>query len=104
MCFALFARANIPQKLPGINAQFVAVVPVEFDGIFAHAFGGDWFGFFFEHGQFAGLGFGRFSRFAFGFFPFVVTERAGARVAQIYERIVGAVAVLPFDVHAVAGG
>jgi hypothetical protein len=36
--FALFARADIPQELPGINSEFVAIVPVELDGVFAHRF------------------------------------------------------------------
>jgi hypothetical protein len=38
--FALFARADFAQQAPGVDAEIVVVVPVEFDGVFADAFGG----------------------------------------------------------------
>ena len=35
----LSARTHFPQKLPGIDSQIVAIVPVEFDGVLSYAFG-----------------------------------------------------------------
>jgi hypothetical protein len=36
---AFFTRTYIPQKLPGINAQLVPIIPVELDGVFSYALG-----------------------------------------------------------------
>ena len=82
----------------------MAVVPVELDRILADGFGGDWPGSGLEHWERAGGEAGRISGMAVSFGALLVTHRAGAGVAQVGEAIAGAVAVLPLDVHAGAGG
>ncbi len=91
---------HIAQKLPGINAQLVAIIPVKLDGVFAHALSRQWLGRLLEHGQRAGRELGRLAGFAAGLATLVVTQSAGAGIAQEGKWVVGAVAVLPLDVHA----
>jgi len=97
--FALFAGTPIAQKLPGINSQFMAVVPMEFDGVFAYAFGGIRFGCGLEHREGAGCEFGRFAGFAASLATLLIAQGARAGVTQVREIVVRAVAILPFDVH-----
>ena len=47
---AFFTRANIPQKLPGINAHLVPIIPLKLDGVFAHALGRQRLCSLLEHG------------------------------------------------------
>jgi hypothetical protein len=97
---AFFTRAYIPQKLPGINAQLVAVIPVKLDGVFAYALGRQGLGCLLEHGEGAGREFRPLTGLAARLATFVVTQGAGAGIAQEGKRVVRAVAILPLDVQA----
>lgn len=96
--FAVFTRADFAQKLPGVNAEVVVVVPLKLDGVFADAFGGERFGCGFEHGQGAGSEFGRLSAAASGLGALFFAHGTGAGVAEEDERVVGRVAVGPLYV------
>jgi len=100
----LLARAYIPQKLPGIEPELVAVVPLKFDCVLADRFRLGRLGGCLEHGQRPGRGFGRLPGLAAGFRAFFVTQSAGAGIAQEGKRVMRAMSVLPLDVHARAGG
>jgi hypothetical protein len=100
----LLAGAPIPQKLPGIYPQLMAVVPMKLDGVFAHSVRRFRPGQSLEHGQRSRRGLRRLSRFSSGLASLLVTKRAGAGVAQERERIVRSMAVFPLDVHTRARG
>jgi hypothetical protein len=97
---AFFTRTYIPQKLPGINAQFVAVIPMKLNGVFAHSLGRQGLGHLLEHRKRAGREFRPLAGLAARLAPLVVTEGAGTSIAQKGERVVRTVTVLPFDVQA----
>jgi hypothetical protein len=97
---ALLARTNIPQELPGINAQLVPIIPVKFDGVFAHALCRQRFGRLFEHGKRTGCEFRPLAGLASRLTALIVTQSAGTGIAQEGERVVRAVAILPLDIQA----
>jgi hypothetical protein len=97
---AFFTRTYIPQKLPGINAQFVAVIPMKLNGVFAHSVGRQGLGHLLEHRKRAGREFRPLAGLAARLAPLVVTKGAGTSIAQKGERVVRTVTVLPFDVQA----
>jgi hypothetical protein len=97
---AFFTRTYIPQKLPGINAQFVAVIPMKLNGVFAHSLGRQGLGYLLEHRKRAGREFRSLAGMAARLAPLVVTKGAGTSIAQKGERVVRTVTVLPFDVQA----
>jgi hypothetical protein len=97
---ALFTWTYIPQKLPGINAQFVAVIPMKLNGVFAHSLGRQGLGHLLEHRKRAGREFRPLAGLAARLAPLVVTKGAGTSIAQKGERVVRTVTVLPFDVQA----
>ena len=101
---ALLARTPIPQELPGIEPQFVPVVPMKFDGIFADRFSRRRLGRRFEHGQRSWRRFGRLSWLAASLAALLIAERTRAGVAEIGECVVGMMAVLPLDVYSRARG
>jgi len=59
----------------------MVVVPLEADGVLAHAFGGDGLSGRLEHRQRAGGKFGGFAGLSFGLVPFFAAHSAGAGVA-----------------------
>src|SRR5882762_1537461 len=101
---AFLTRAEFAQELPGVNAKVVVIVPLEPDGVFAHALGGDWLGRGFEHGQRAGSKSGRFARPASSFIALFVAHGARAGVTEEDKIVVRNVAVGPFNVDTRAGG
>jgi len=82
----------------------VVIVPLKPDGIFSDAFGGKRFGGGLEHGQRAGGEFRRLPALATSFRALFFAHRARAGVAEKDERIMGNVAVGPFNVYSSAGG
>jgi hypothetical protein len=82
----------------------VIVVPGESNRVFADAFGGKRLGGGFEHGQHAGLKFGRLAGFAARLLAFFVAHRAGAGVPKEYKAIVRHMAVFPIDIDTGTGG
>src|SRR5579864_3246822 len=101
---ACLAGAILAQEIPGVDAQFVAIIPLKADGVLAHGLGPQRFGRGLEHWQRPGGWFGRLARFASALAPLLVAQSAGAGVAQPFEAVAGAVAVLPLDVHARSRG
>ena len=101
---ALFARAPIPQELPGIKPQFMAIIPVKLDGVLAHRFGGSWLGGGLEHRQRPRGGFLWLARLSMHFPTLLVTQRTGTGIAKISERVVRMMAVFPVNVDASASG
>jgi hypothetical protein len=97
---AFFTRAYIPQKLPGINAQLVPIIPLKLDGVFAHALGRQWLGRLLEHWQRSGCQLRPFAELAARLAPLVVAKGAGAGIAEEGKCVVRAVAILPLDVQA----
>src|SRR6267143_3303346 len=100
---AFLTRAEFAQKLPGVNAKVVVIIPLKPDGVFAHAFSGDWLGRGFEHGQRTSSKSGRFARPASSFIALFVAHGARAGVTEKNKIVVGNVAVGPFNVHTRAG-
>jgi len=82
----------------------MVIVPLEADGIFADAFGGKRFGGWFEHGQRTRSELGRLPALtaSLGALFFAHGTRAGS--AKKDERVMGNVAVGPFNVYSSAGG
>src|SRR6185437_3955712 len=104
LCHAGLAGAILAQKIPGIDAQFVAIIPLKADGVFAHGLGLQRLGRSFEHGQRPGGWFGRLHGLSAALAPLFVAQRARAGVAQPFKAVAGVVAVLPLDVHARSRG
>jgi hypothetical protein len=102
--FALFTRADVAQKLPGIDSQFVSVVEEEADSVFADGSGLGGLGGGLEHGERAGSLFGGIAGIASLLGALVVAHRAGARIPQKDKRIVRLMVVFPFNIHARASG
>ena len=98
--FALFAGANISEKLPRVNAKFVTIVPAEFDGIFANRFHVVGLVSRLEHRQRSQRQLWRLSRFSASFGAFFIAQSARTSIPQVRERVAGAVPVLPLDFHA----
>src|SRR6202020_3630226 len=96
------ARADFPQELPGINAEIVAVVPMELDGVFANAFGRKRFRGSFEHGQRVGCARRSFPGLASRLLALIVAHGAGAGVKQVDEIGMRGMAVVPRDMHSSA--
>ena len=103
MGVTFFTRANIPQKLPGIDAQFVPVIPMELDSVFAYALGRQRLCSLLEHGKGSGREFRPLAGLAAGLPTLVVTKGTGKGIAQEGECVVRVVAVLPVDVQARTG-
>jgi hypothetical protein len=98
--FALFTGANISEKLPGVNAEFVAIVPAEFDGVFANRFDVVGLGSCLEHRQRRRRQLRRLSRFSASFGAFFIAQSARTSVPQVRKRVAGAVPVFPLNFHA----
>src|SRR5579864_3590714 len=84
---ALRARAHLPQKRPGVDAQFVPVVPVELDGVFPDTLSRQRLGGRFEHRQGTGSKFRRLAGSALVFATLLFAESTRARIAEKHERI-----------------
>ena len=97
------AGAKCSQKVPGIDAVLVAVVPAELDRVFAYSACLQRLGSGLEHRQRPGVRFHGFTRLTLSLRSLLIAHRTGASIAQILERIVALVTVLPLDIHAVAG-
>lgn len=82
----------------------MAVIPDNIQGIATYGFHFLGLGGFLIHGQQAGRLFGRLSGAAVMGVAFFGAGGAGAGVAQPLETKVGAMAVVPLDVHAGTGG
>lgn len=98
--FALFTGANISEKLPGVNAKFVAIVPAEFDSIFANRFHVVGLGSCLEHRQRSRRQLRRLPRFSASFGAFFIAQSARASIPQVREGVAGAVPVFPLNLHA----
>jgi len=103
-CLALRARTPVPQKLPRINTQLVAVVEMEFDRVLAHAVRRSRFDGGLEHGQRPSRGFRRLSWLLVGLGPFLVAQRARTCITQERKRIMRLVAILPLNIDTCASG
>jgi len=77
---ALVAGANFAQPLPGIDPQFMAVIPFEFEGVLTDSLGGERFHTGFEHWELAGLGVSGLPGLASGFSSFFIAQSARTRV------------------------
>src|SRR5581483_2221497 len=95
---AVLARAHIAKELPRIYAQLVAIVPTEFDGVFAYRFHPAGLCRRFEHWQRPRGKLGRFSWLAPRLATFFIAHCAGAGVPQVRKGIAGTVAVFPLNV------
>jgi hypothetical protein len=102
--FAFFTGADFAQEFPGIEAEVVLVVPVEFDGVFADGFRRERLGGGLEHRERSGGKFRGFAGTEAGLGALVFAQGAGASVAQVDKVVVGRVAVFPLDIHAGPGG
>src|SRR5713226_8872004 len=101
---AVRARTDRTQVVETIDAGGVAVGELNLNGVVTHRFGGAGAGLGLEHGQRNRSRSGTGVACEGGFFPaLVITERAGAEVAQVHEIVMAGVAVRPGDVHARAG-
>src|SRR5690242_2183046 len=69
---ALLAGAILAQELPGVDAQFVPIIPAEADSVLAHRFGLHGLGRRFEHRERSRRQLWRLTRLAPGLPPFVV--------------------------------
>ncbi len=103
-CLALLAGTDFAQELPGINAEIVIIVPGELDGVLAHPFGGERLGVGLKDQQRSRRGGSGLSGTASGFAALVLAHGARTSIAQVNEVVMRNVAVVPFDVHARAGG
>src|SRR6266487_6377516 len=97
---AFLARTHIPQELPGVDTQLVAIVPFELERVFADGLCRDWFRGGLEHRQLARLRVRRLSRFASGFASFVIAKSAGTRIPQERKCELRQMAVLPLNFDA----
>src|SRR5438270_13361105 len=84
---ALLTGADLAQEIPGIDAQFMAIVPAEANGVLAHRFSVYRLGCGFEHGQRTRGKLRRFARFAPGFGPILVAQGTRARIPQVSKRV-----------------
>jgi hypothetical protein len=98
-CLALLAGTPIPQKLPRINPQFVVIVEMKFDRVFAHAFRRNRFDRGLVHGQGPSGKFWRLSRLLVRLGSRFVAQRARTSIAQERKGIMRPMAILPFDVE-----
>ena len=96
--------AKRPQEVPRIDPVLMAVVPTELDRIFANAACRDGLRRSLEHRQRAGLRLFGFAGLPVRLYAILVAKRTRTRIPQVSKRIMALVAVLPFDVHALAGG
>ena len=103
-CLAFFARAPVAQELPRIDPQFVAIVEMKFDGVFANAFRRSRFDGGLEHRQGSRRSFRRIAGLLVVLGSLLIAQGAGAGIPQEGKRVVGLVAVFPRDVEAGAGG
>lgn len=101
---AFVALADFPQVVPGIDAAGVAVIPGNVQSVFPHRLHLFGFGRLFVHRQQRGGLFGGLARAAMVGVALFSAGGAGACVAQPLEGEVGAMAVVPLDVHSRAGG
>src|ERR1022692_2413197 len=100
---ALLARTDFAQELPGVNAQVVVIVPLEFDGVLADALSGNWLGGRFEHGQRPGSESGSLPKLPSSLGALFFAHRAGAGIAEEHKAVMRNVAVGPLNVDARAG-
>src|SRR5260370_42671278 len=101
---ALHTGTEFAQKLPGINAEVVVIVPFEANGILTHAFGRDGPGGWFEYGQSTGRKVGWFAGLASRLVALFVAHGTRAGVAEVDKIVVGDVPVRPLDIDARPGG
>src|SRR3989441_8706871 len=100
---AAVTRADGAQVVVAVDAGGVAVGEIDLNGVVAYRRGGLGFGLGLEHGQHDGCRCCAFGAGQGGFFlAVVVTQSAGAVVAQIDKIVVARVAVSPGDIHACA--
>lgn len=100
---AFFALADFAQVVPGIDAAGVTVIPRNVQCIFTHRLHFFGLGRFFIHGQQAGGLLRRLAGIAMMIVALFRAGGAGAGVAQPLEGEVGAMAVVPLDVHSCTG-
>jgi len=100
---ALRARTHITQKLPGVNTQFVPIVPTEFDGVLANRLRRFWLGCGLEHRQRSGRQLGRVTGPASCLAALIVAHGAGAGIPQKGKAVGRPVTVLPLYLHTRAG-
>jgi hypothetical protein len=96
---ALPARTHTPQKLPRINAQFMPIVPFEFQRVPAHRLRGNRLSGGLEHDQFSRPDLRRFPWLASSLTAFFVAQGARAGIAQEGKRVMGKMPILPLDFH-----
>src|SRR5579864_176503 len=101
---APFAGTILAQKFPGVDAQFVPVIPAEADGVLAHRLGLQGLDRGLKHRQRSRSQLWRLAWLAATFCPLIVAQGARAGVAQPLEAVAGAVPVLPVNVHARSRG
>src|ERR1700730_11496427 len=81
----------------------MAIVPVKFDGISAHALRRQRLGRLLKNGQRAGREVGRVAWATARLVPLIVTKSTGTGIAQERKRVMRPVAVLPLDIHSRPG-
>src|SRR4051812_3752187 len=101
---AFGTRTKHPQEVPRINPVLMAIVPAELDRVLAYSAGVQRLHCRLEHRQGSGGLLLRIARLTLRLHPLLVAESTRTGIAQIPERVMTPVSVLPLDVHPLSGG
>ena len=103
ICFALRARAHLPQIVPGVDPAVMPVIPAEIQGIPTHGLRVLGTGRLLEHGQQRRRRTWRLTRPPVIGLALLFTGSAGTSVPQPLEGVMAFVPVGPLNIHSRAG-